>query len=394
MTIQADHSGLVRGKFAVPANIPAGTKRVEFIGDRGTRGVGQFIGRGTISVVERQTVTVVERYDPLAQTFTLPGDGRHISAVGLWFRDIGTKPVTVQIRTVANGVPTGVVRAQSRKVASELKADDETVFKFNPPLYVEADQEMAIVVLTDDDRHSLWIAEVGQYEQRQKKYITEQAYGVGVLLSSSNASTWTPHNNGDLAFRLYGAKFTASEQVYELADITASNSSDYYIMAGVERPAVDTDLQLELTAGDKSYKSQELQSIRLDERTNGPIKSKVRLFGSAHHSPILYPGTSVALGQVRDEGTYISRAIPAGSGKAILTLESNLPQGAALKVELEINGQWRQCTPQNGEPLGDNWLRNEYSQNITGGDTVRCRLTLTGNVSARPQVRNLRMVTT
>ena len=69
--ITADHSGIARGKFTLPSGIPAGTKSVEFIGERGTRGLAQFIGRGEITIEERRRVITVQRYDPLAQTFTL-----------------------------------------------------------------------------------------------------------------------------------------------------------------------------------------------------------------------------------------------------------------------------------------------------------------------------------
>ena len=168
--ITADHSDIARGKFTLPANIPAGTKRVEFIGDRGTRGLAQFIGRGTINIEERRRVITVQRYDPLAQTFTLLTEGRHIAAVGLWFEDIGTLPVTVQIRETATGLPTGAVLAETRITADAIRPDgEETVVDFATPVYIEALQESAIVILTDDNRHSLAIAEVGQYDRRAQR---------------------------------------------------------------------------------------------------------------------------------------------------------------------------------------------------------------------------------
>ena len=85
MSINADHSGIARGKFTIPANIPAGVKSVEIIGERGSRGLAQFTGRGEITLEERRRVITVTRYDPLAQTITLLTEGRHIAAVGLWY---------------------------------------------------------------------------------------------------------------------------------------------------------------------------------------------------------------------------------------------------------------------------------------------------------------------
>ncbi|MFC2406093.1 MAG: virulence-associated protein [Cardiobacterium sp.] len=395
MSINADHSGIARGKFTIPANIPAGVKSVEIIGERGSRGLAQFTGRGEITLEERRRVITVTRYDPLAQTITLLTEGRHIAAVGLWFEDIGDKPVTVQIRETATGLPTGAVLAETRITAAQIKGNgEETVVDFATPLYIEALQEFAIVILTDDNRHSLAIAEVGQYDRRAQRYVTEQGYSVGVLLSSSNASTWTPHNNADLAFRLYAAEFTATEHTTDLKTQTAHNTSDLYLMADVERPGVETDVNFTFTADERRYTLQDKQTGRLDVRTDGDMTAKVTLRGSKTRSPVLYPGALLALGDLQETATYISRAVVAGSGQAIVTLESNTPSGSALTVEIEIDGSWKSCTPENGEPLGDGWVRNEYKQAISGGDTVRCRITLSGNISARPRARALRMVTT
>ena len=395
MSINADHSGIARGKFTIPANIPAGVKSVEIIGERGSRGLAQFTGRGEITLEERRRVITVTRYDPLAQTITLLTEGRHIAAVGLWFEDIGDKPVTVQIRETATGLPTGAVLAEARITAAQIRGNgEETVVDFATPIYIEALQEFAIVILTDDNRHSLAIAEVGQYDRRAQRYVTEQGYSVGVLLSSSNASTWTPHNNADLAFRLYAAEFTATEHTTELKTQTAHNTSDLYLMADVERPGTETDVSFTFVADERRYTLQDKQTGRLDVRTDGDITAKVTLRGSKTRSPVLYSGALLALGDLQETATYISRAVVAGSGQAIVTLESNTPSGSALTVEIEIDGTWKSCTPENGEPLGDGWVRNEYKQAISGGDTVRCRITLSGNISARPRARALRMVTT
>lgn len=395
MTIHADHSGIARGKFTIPANIPAGVKSVEIIGERGSRGLAQFTGRGEITLEERRRVITVTRYDPLAQTITLLTEGRHIAAVGLWFEDIGDKPVTVQIRETATGLPTGAVLAEARITAAQIRGNgEETVVDFATPIYIEALQEFAIVILTDDNRHSLAIAEVGQYDRRAQRYVTEQGYSVGVLLSSSNASTWTPHNNADLAFRLYAAEFTATEHTTELKTQTAHNTSDLYLMADVERPGTETDVSFTFVADERRYTLQDKQTGRLDVRTDGDMTAKVTLRGSKTRSPVVYPGALLAMGDLQETATYISRAVVAGSGQAIVTLESNTPSGSALTVEIEIDGTWKPCTPENGEPLGDGWVRNEYKQAISGGDTVRCRITLSGNISARPRARALRMVTT
>lgn len=54
------------------------------------------------------------------------------------------------------------------------------------------------------------VAELGKYDAVNSRWVTSQSYQVGILLSSSNASTWTLHQNLDLTFRLLAAKFTES----------------------------------------------------------------------------------------------------------------------------------------------------------------------------------------
>lgn len=394
--ITADHSGLVTGQFTIPASIPAGVKNVEFIGDRGTRGVTQFIGRGEIRIEERRRVRVVQRYDPLAQTFTLLTEGRHISSIGLWFEDVGTKAITVQIRETSTGIPTGIVLTETRITIDDIAAPgEETIISFATPLYLDALTEFAIVILTDDNTHSLAIAEVGQYDKRAKTYVTEQGYTVGVLLSSSNASTWTPHNNADLAFRIYAAEFTATTYTVPLKTITANNASDAYIMADIERTGAETDAFFTLTdASARQYRLQDGQATRLDMRTTGDITTSATLMGSSKRSPVIYPGTLAAMGDLTTSANYISRYVTAGVLEAIVVLETNIPSGASIKVEIEIDSVWHVCSPENGEPIGDGWVRNEYKKPITGGDGVRCRITLTGSINARPRARQLRMITT
>ena len=43
MTLNANSAGLLTGKFTIPANVPAGSKRVEFVGAGGSRGEAVFI---------------------------------------------------------------------------------------------------------------------------------------------------------------------------------------------------------------------------------------------------------------------------------------------------------------------------------------------------------------
>ena len=87
MALTADKQGKIKGKFKVLPKVPAGTKLVQFIGDKGNYGEATYTSRGIITTEERrrittitetrrdETIITVRRYDPLAQTFTLMGKG-------------------------------------------------------------------------------------------------------------------------------------------------------------------------------------------------------------------------------------------------------------------------------------------------------------------------------
>ena len=51
-------------------------------------------------------------------------------------------------------------------------------------------------------------------------------YRIGVLLSSSNASTWTAHQDRDLKFRLLACRFTENTRTVPLGNITVTDSTD------------------------------------------------------------------------------------------------------------------------------------------------------------------------
>ena len=205
----------------------------------------------TSSVTDNRTITTTNtsstskemmkvRYvDPIAQTFLIGetvNGGCFLSKVDIYFatkpKGESQLPVTLQIRTVENGIPTnkvlpfGSVTLRADQVdVSEKKIDyidinGETVstgmydvpttFEFESPVYVEDTSEYAIVLLSDSTDYNVWIAQLGDVVPGTKNLISKQPH-TGSLLKSQNASTWTPVQNQDLKFTLYRANFKISE---------------------------------------------------------------------------------------------------------------------------------------------------------------------------------------
>ncbi len=408
MPLIADNSGKIKGKFTVPANVPAGTKLVQFIGNKGNYGEATYTGRGIITTEERRRVTVITdirrnettvvltRFDPLAQTFTL-SESRHIGGIDLWFSNRGAKRVVVQIRDTSLGMPTQNVLAEGSIMPASINTNGTATRLTWQPVWCEAGHEYAIVLLTDDANTAVRVAELGKYDATHARWVTSQPYQVGVLLSSSNASTWTPHQNRDLTFRLLGARFTENTRTVDLGSVTATSASDLITLANVERVASDTDVQFTLTEQDGTeHKLSDDLPIALRARVTGPLSVKALLSGSALRSPVLYPGIQIVLGNMSETADYVTRAITAGSNsKVSITYEALMTGTADVKVYIQkADGTWQLIDLTTGKAVGDSWVERTHILSSFSATETRVKLVLSGNILYRPKVRSLRVVIT
>jgi len=403
----ANASGLLTGTFPIPPAIPAGAKLVEFLGAGGSYGSATYVGRGQIVTETRRRIltTVVRRWDPLAQTFTLP-ERRVIGALELWFTTRGSgenagAPVIVQIRETQVGIPTTTVLTEGRLLASDIKTDGNPTRVTLDPVALDANREYALVVLTDDANHAVSVAELGKYDPRTG-WVTAQPYQIGVLLSSSNGITWTPHQSQDLTFRLLACHFTQTQKTVSLGQYTVTNLSDVMVLAGVERPAAGTDVQFLATdAQGRTYTLSEDQGLALSEKLSGNLAVSAQLTGSEWASPILYPGSQLVFGTLEAAGDYLSRAIPAAATFNItVTFEALLPGTASVAVDAEssTSGSFSALTLDKGVPSDNGWVERTYKATSlvgVGADrTTRLKLALSGSPQYRPFVRNLRVIVT
>ncbi|SFD16570.1 hypothetical protein [Pseudoalteromonas denitrificans] len=400
--LKANNLGELKGAFVVPPNVPAGTKLVQFLGGGGSMGEATYTGSGQIRVdtVRRVSTLLTQRFDPLAQTFTLQ-QGRHLAAIDLWFTTKGTKPIRLQIRETSTGLPNQQVLAQTTLQSSDIKVDGTTTrFEFSP-VFLNANQEYALVVLTDDTSYELAIAELGKFDP-DNGWVTSQPYQVGVLLSSSNASTWTPHQSMDMAFRLLAARFSNNARTVPLGDVEADKITDWLPLAVVERPGSETDLRFRFKLKDQTgpyYTSQEWEPLNLPENLTGKLEVEAVLTGSETRSPVLYPGVQAALGQVQQTAEYITRAIPCRTGiddktKLTVAFEAFLPGQASVDVFAQINDSWQPVTLDSGNEIGDGWQSRKLILSDVTSTQVRVKLQLKGSAKDRPRVRALRVLTT
>jgi len=224
MPLTANAAGQISGSFTIPANVPTGTKRVTFLGNQGSFGAARFIGSGTILTrTQRQLTTIETRFwDPLAQTFRLD-QSRHVTGVDFKFTARGNtaNKVYLEIRETEVGLPNATTLAEGVIQGSAITVGQWNKISLTRPVFLQAGVEYAMVLLTDDAEHAVGLAELGKFDSAAQQFVTSQPYTIGTMLKSSNASTWTPVQESDLTFRMYGARFTSTTRTVNLGQLRA-----------------------------------------------------------------------------------------------------------------------------------------------------------------------------
>lgn len=159
--------------------------------------------------------------DPLAQSFNVSDKtGVFLTRCDIFFKskDQNNIPVTLQLRTMANGFPTQEILPFSEIILdpNEVNTSDDgsvaTSFTFKSPVYVEGGKEYCVCLLSNSSDYKVYISRVGENDLLTDSYISQQPY-LGSLFKSQNASTWEPSQLEDLKFTLYRGDFIGSGSV-------------------------------------------------------------------------------------------------------------------------------------------------------------------------------------
>ena len=198
------------------------------------------VEKETKTSTSTSTSTRRKNRDPLAQSFIVDMDGGcFVTAINVCFYSKDEElPVRCSILECENGMPTRntVPYSTCIKYPEQItcvvdpKTEDFvwTRFEMEAPVYLRADVEYAIFLITDSLDYAIWQATMGQTDARSGKPIQEQPYS-GVIFKSQNASTWTEDQESDMCFKIERALF----------DITANGQ--FYADNGVRAPIYPTD---------------------------------------------------------------------------------------------------------------------------------------------------------
>ncbi|BCP56329.1 hypothetical protein K32_49460 [Kaistia sp. 32K] len=398
MALTANQQGVVTGKFRIPPNVSSGSKRVEFKGSGGSHGSASFFGQGTAveNVMQRVINTTTRYYDPIAQTFYIDSM-RQIAGIDLYVESKGTTPIVVHIRDTSNGYPAQTIIAEASLEPGAINAGAWNRWLFPTPVTLVPSVEYCIVVMCDDAVAAVGIAELGKWSLSSQSWVTGQPANVGVMFSSSNNSTWTAHQDRDIAFRLLAAKYTQTQRVVDLGTITASGHTDALVLSAPDTPTSATSFSISLELPDgQVITTGDSQKVTFIPAVTGQIGIKARLTADQNVSTTIFPGTVLALGTVQTTADYVSRAFPADAASSAVTIifDAHLPSGATVNVFVSGTGPgdtW-QAVSQLGPavPVGDGVYEFTYRMLRFNKANCRIKLVLNGTNAARPILRNLR----
>ena len=413
--LAGDANGEASGSFIIPGNVPAGTKQVHAEGAGGTRATAFFVGHGVIEIDVMRRVTTIERwrqeirqdtgggstigpsgvaeFDPLAQTF-VPPEPRMLVGFDFKLCTIGddANNILLQQVEVENGMPTAQVMAEAL-VEMSGAVEGWKAGRFALPVVTLADRESAFIVGTDDGVHAVSTARLADFDVDTQSFIGAQPYSVGVLLSSSNKRTWTPHQDEDMTFRVVAAKFGPLTKTVPLGSHDLVDASDLQVRAVVELPSSACRVVFEIVRADNSViRLLPGQVLQLTEYITETVQLRAVLTGTEKLSPILYAPVWLIAGKIANSGTYISRAFKLGAAVDLTAYyKVALPAGSTAIVEYDkADDNWLALTLDSTEALSDPaWVERKHAVAGITATQGRLRITVTGGPAARPRLGDL-----
>lgn len=368
--LSVDGSGNITGTIELKdADLLAGKHEIEIIGSQGTVVKGLYVNDPSASLTDLRQVFVsgtTDSFAPIAQTFSVDEE-RDLIAIELDIdKNTGTDDVVVQIREVENGFPAGdKILAESRVEAANINAlGTYTRFNLNPIVPLLTDREYAIMVITNDITYTIAVAELGGVDIVSGNAVAKQP-NAGVLLTSSNGSSWSVEQSKDLKFKLIGATYATTTKEVDLGNLTGTNISDFLIFAKGEISDKDSQIKFKVTDPDSAvYTVDKDQRTILASKKTGTFNVKAVLTGSTKKSPILFPNTELILGEINATGNYFSKKfkVPDTFGiKVIIDAKTTASGNYTPAIEDTVADTYTNLTLVSSETLPDGYVRTVWS---------------------------------
>lgn len=395
----ADANGVVEGNFDIPANVPTGSKSVEFVGDQGSVAVGSYVGNGTITIQNMRRVITTQRVitvsgrltrrnDPAGFYFSHP-TGYRLGKIEVKLRAIGdsSRPIILQIRELVGSQPWGAPLAEVEVDLSDSSVGDIITFELPVPLWVAAFQEIAAIFMTDDASHAVAIAKLGKRDVSSGAPVIKQPNTNMVAVTSSNNDHFNFHHDWDFHTRVFEAQPTENLRTVELGDLPVVGITDLLPQAGVEEPADGTrvDIEIERANGTKLLTRPDTP-ISFTEPVTETLKVRAHLIGNGQNAPVLFQAIQMVLGTVQNSGDYVSRAFTCGDNRTVeITTAEFTPGTSGFTPYLRDDSEtYHEVALVETSNLGNGWVQRTYRIENFTSITTAVKFTAIGSPEFRP----------
>lgn len=368
--LSVDGSGNVTGTIVLAdGDLVAGQHEIEINGSGGTVAKGRYNNDPRVPVAELRKLYVTTdngELAPLAQSFKVNTE-RDLIAVKLDIDIVGgTDDVVVQIREMENGIPSpSKILAEGRVVAGSIAASGTyTRFALNPPVPLLTDREYCFTVQANDVDYTIAVAELGGVDLVTGNAIASQP-NAGVMLTSSNGTSWSIEQNKDIKFQLIGATYATLTKEVDLGDIAGTDISDFLVLGTTEVTDKDGQVYYIITDPDaNTYTLAKGQKLILGAKKTGDFNVKAVIKGSATRSPILYPNTELVLGEINASGNYFSKkfAVPDSFDVKLIVEAKAIASGSYTPyIEDTSTDNYTALTLSSSEVMNDGWIRSTWA---------------------------------
>lgn len=407
-SLKADAQGNAYGHFKIPARTLCGTRElvVYCANTPSLTGNASYIANGRTRTTTKTVWTETVRLnptDPLAQSFSFDTD-QYLTGVGIYFKDKDTvEPITIEVRNMVNGYPGTTVYAEKVVQPSQIKvsanASVETVVKFDDPVYCNANEQYCYTVLSNSDVDSVWIAETTKLDITTRQQVSKNPYLNGTLFSSSNALTWTAHQNADMKFKIYGAKFqTTGQAVFNM--VNGISIDRLMVMSEESIPSGCAISWQYAINGSQNWLPIETYDDRELEEVAESVRIKVVISANTHTSPAIALDSLILCGFANEtQGVYISKnvAVADGFNKVKMVVDLDIPTGTNINVYFatDISGTtWQSLTNTATVQKSAKFKTYTFEKQLTAAaQNYRCKVLLTStDQTKRPRAQNLRSI--
>lgn len=409
-SLRANAEGEVRAVFTIPQKQRCGTVDVKIYCEDYPSLIGSapFTAKGMLkTITETITTTKIQtrRIDPVAQTFEFSED-QMLTSIGLYFSVMESgHPIILQVREAVNGYPSEVVIREifvdPDDIEVSMDSSVETKIKLEDPLYCRADTQYSFTVLTNSDKSSIFVQELGDIDLLSKQVVARNPYIPGVMFTSSNALTWTAHQTKNIKFNLYTNNYEEKSEVL-FYPITGVEYDSIAVIAETFVPLggkIDWEYS---TDGEKTWlpifinRYQDLTNKIDNAVVKATITSKKNVSPSINLQSLLFIGN-----KNKDVSSYVSKNTSLDAAfeniKVVVDVDTPLGTGVVFYYATDINGKdWKPLTQDGeGKVKVDNSF-TEYTYKATetsGAKNFRVKAVLTtNNTTIIPRVRNLKCI--